>query len=291
MTGRTGQVATALKEAGVLSGVDVVLVGRPQFELADSEPDRLQVLGARPDVIVSAAAYTAVDKAETDSEMAERVNARGPALLAELASELRIPIIHLSTDYVFDGTKQAPYVENDATNPLGVYGRTKLHGERAIASVTSNHVILRTAWVYSPFGANFLKTMLRLAETRSELGVVDDQVGNPTSALEVAKAIFTVAQNLLLHPENAELRGTFHLAGAGQASWAAFALEIFAQSQSLGGPSAKVKRISTVQYPLPAKRPANSRLDTKKLERMHSITMPTWQISTQQTVRRLLAGH
>lgn len=291
VTGRTGQVAMALKEVGASSGVDVVSVGRPQFDLAAAEPDLLQVRDARPDVIISAAAYTAVDRAETDREMAERVNVDGPASLANLSSELGIPIIHLSTDYVFDGTKPAPYVEDDAPNPISVYGRTKLHGELAVASAANDHVILRTAWIYSPFGANFLKTMLRLAETRSELSVVDDQVGNPTSAFDVARAVIDVARNLLSHPDKEELRGTFHAAGSGEASWAAFALEIFRQSQIVGGPSAKVARISTAQYPLTAKRPANSRLDTEKLRRVHGITVPAWQISTQQTVRRLLAGY
>ncbi|WEK03734.1 MAG: dTDP-4-dehydrorhamnose reductase [Candidatus Devosia phytovorans] len=290
VSGKTGQVATALREAGAGQGVSVIAMGRPELDLADPREGLFKIAEARPDVIVSAAAYTAVDKAETDADMARRVNAAGPAALAELAADLSIPIVHLSTDYVFDGSKPTPYVESDATNPLGVYGATKLAGERAIAAATDNHAILRTAWVYSPFGGNFLKTMLRLAETRSELRVVDDQRGNPTSALDLATAVIAVAKNLLARPDDAKLRGTFHVAGSGEASWADFAIEIFAVAKSLGGPGANVTRIGTADYPTPARRPANSRLDTFKLKATHGLTMPGWQASTRHTIERLLAG-
>ncbi|WP_417583114.1 dTDP-4-dehydrorhamnose reductase [Pelagibacterium sp.] len=290
VTGKAGQVVTALIERGATQGVEIVAMGRPELDLANPQEGLFRIAVVKPDAIVSAAAYTSVDKAEAEADLAERINAHGPAALAQLAGELDIPIIHLSTDYVFDGSKLSPYVETDQTNPLGVYGATKLAGERAVASATDNHAILRTAWVYSPFGNNFLKTMLKLASTRPELRVVDDQHGNPTSALDIADAVIKVAGNLLARPDHQSLRGTFHLTGTGEVSWADFALEIFAQSARLGGPSANVRRISTVDYPTPAKRPANSQLDTTKLHSVHGITMPDWQSSTHNTIARLLAG-
>nr|WP_314262206.1 dTDP-4-dehydrorhamnose reductase [uncultured Devosia sp.] len=290
VTGRTGQVVTALIERGAARGVQIIAMGRPELDLANPQEGLFRIAEARPDAIVSAAAYTAVDKAETEADLAERINAHGPAALARLAGELGIPIIHLSTDYVFDGSKPSPYVESDKTNPLGVYGATKLAGERAVASATHNHAILRTAWVYSPFGNNFLKTMLKLAATRPELRVVDDQRGNPSSAFDIADAVIKIAANLIDRPNDQALRGTFHMTGTGEASWADFAMEIFAHSASLGGPSASVTRIGTTDYPTPAKRPANSRLDTTKLRSIHGTTMPDWRTSTHKTIARLLTG-
>lgn len=288
VTGKTGQVVTALLERGEAMGAEIVALGRPELDLGLDRSVLGALAGASPDVIVSAAAYTAVDKAETEADSAEAVNARGPGLVAEAAAALNVPIIHLSTDYVFDGSKPSPYVESDATGPLGVYGRTKLAGETAVAAATPNHVILRTAWVYSPFGQNFLKTMLRLAADRPELRVVDDQRGNPTSALDIADAVLVIARNLLDRPADAALRGVFHLAGTGEASWADFATEIFAASAALDGPSAGVSRITTADYPTPARRPANSRLSTARLQQVHGVTMPHWTTSTRSVVERLV---
>lgn len=288
VTGKTGQVATALAERAAERGATLIAVGRPELDLAHSQQGLDVIAAARPDVIVSAAAYTAVDKAEGDMEMAAAVNAGGPSALGQIAAQLRVPIVHLSTDYVFDGNKTEPYVESDPTNPLSVYGMTKLAGEIAIAQATPNHVILRTAWVFSPFGANFLKTMLRLAADRPELGVVDDQFGNPTSALDIADAVLTVAENLHSSLDEGALRGIFHMTGHGEGSWADFAAEIFAASRALGGPVAAVARISTADYPTPARRPANSRLRCDKLERIHGVVMPPWQTSTRTVVTRLV---
>jgi dTDP-4-dehydrorhamnose reductase len=288
VTGKTGQLVTALLERSGAAGVEIVTLGRPEFDLASAcIPDTL-FAALQPDIIVSAAAYTAVDKAETDAQTAHAVNARGPALIAKAAASLSIPLIHISTDYVFDGSKPAPYVESDPTGPLGVYGRTKLAGELAIAAAAPDHVILRTAWIYSPFGNNFLKTMLRLAADRPDLRVVDDQYGNPTSALDIAQAIFAVATNLLARPADTSLRGLFHMSGSGEASWADFATEIFSASQALGGPSARIRRISTADYPTPARRPANSRLSTARLQDVHGIVTPHWTSSTRATVARLI---
>lgn len=290
VTGKTGQVVTALIERGTAAGVDVVSIGRPEFDLSNAEAGMDVIDEAKPDIIVSAAAYTAVDKAETDEAAAEAVNATGPGIVASIASKLGIPVIHLSTDYVFDGSKPEPYVETDPTKPLGAYGRTKLAGEQAVASATPNHAILRTAWVYSPFGNNFLKTMLRVGADRPELRVVADQLGNPTSALDIADAVFLVARNLTEQQDNHDLRGVFHMVGSGEASWADFATKIFAISKQLGGPSSSVSRITTDDYPTPARRPANSRLNTSKLQKIHGVALPAWPTSTRATIARLLAG-
>jgi dTDP-4-dehydrorhamnose reductase len=290
VTGKSGQVVTALSERGAAADVEVVTIGRPEFDLSHAQAGRDVISGARPDVIVSAAAYTAVDKAESEAELAEKVNGQGPGILADMAETLCIPIIHLSTDYVFDGSKPLPYVESDPTRPLGVYGRSKLAGENAVAVATPNHAILRTAWVYSPFGSNFLKTMLRVGAERPQLRVVDDQIGNPTSALDIADAVLAVARNLVLHPDDSHLRGVFHLTGRGEASWADFASTIFSLSADLGGPRADVARITTADYPTAAQRPSNSRLDNALLVERHGIAMPDWQASTRATLERLLAG-
>ena len=248
------------------------------------------IIAARPDVVVLAAAYTNVDKAQGDKAQAMALNADAPAALAQAARRLDVPLIHISSDYVFDGEKSGPYDEGDAPSPLGVYGASKLAGEAAIAAATDNHVILRTAWVYSPFGGNFLKTMLRLAQTRDQVPVVADQRGNPTSAADIATAIIKIAGNLHGAPANSDLRGVFHLAGAGATTWADFATAIFSNSAALSGPSAEVMRITSAQFPRPAPRPKNSCLATAKLTGRHGVTLPAWEGSTQHTVARLIGA-
>lgn len=290
VTGKTGQVATALLEQAAQGDVEVVAVGRPEFDLVDPTRGFDLIAAARPDVIVSAAAYTAVDQAEGDEAAANLVNGTAPGVLAQWARDLDIPIVHLSTDYVFDGRKPEPYDEQDQTNPLGAYGRSKLLGETAVAAGTPNHAILRTAWVYSPFGKNFLKTMLRLGADRPVVRVVADQIGNPTAAIDIAHAIVAVSRNLLDQPLAPALRGIFHLTASGEASWAEFASEIFAGSRALGGPAPDVVAISTSEYPTPAARPANSRLSGTKLADRHHIVLPQWRNSTRQTLERLLAN-
>ena len=286
VTGRQGQVARALDERG--RGHEVVLVGRPQLDLA-GEPDAIlkTIEKARPEVIVSAAAYTAVDQAESERDVAFAVNERGAAAVAKAAKQLRVPLIHLSTDYVFDGQKPGAYSEDDPTGPSGVYGASKLAGERAVLSEHDDVAVLRTAWVYSPFGANFVKTMLRLAGDRDEVRVVDDQRGNPTSALDIADGILDVAENLFASADP-ERRGLFHMTAAGEATWAEFAKAIFAASAELGGPSAAVVPITTPDYPTPAKRPANSRLDCRRIAEVHGVRLPDWRQSTKEVVARLI---
>ncbi len=290
VTGKEGQVARSLAERGSAGSWEIVPLGRPELDLArDPSAIITAIADARPDIVVSAAANTAVDKAESEPEHAFAVNERGAGAVAKGAQALNVPLIHLSTDYVFDGDKSSPYVETDVPGPAGVYGASKLAGEKAVLKEQPDCAIIRTAWVYSPFGANFVKTMLRLAAERDEVGVVADQRGNPTSALDIADGILAVAANLRGNSEPA-LRGIFHMTGSGEASWADFAEAIFAASAAAGGPSAAVKRISTSDYPTAARRPANSRLDCAKLERVHGVRLPDWRLSAVDVVARLVQG-
>jgi dTDP-4-dehydrorhamnose reductase len=286
--GKEGQVARSLAEQARAHGAQAVLVGRPKLDLADPSGIEDALVETGGDVIVNAAAYTAVDQAESAPELAEAINGIGAGVVAGAAAAMNVPLIHISTDYVFDGTADHPYSEDDPVAPLGVYGASKLLGEEAVAAEAENYAILRTAWIYSPFGKNFVKTMLRLAGDRDEVGVVADQFGSPTSALDIADGIIAVARNLVERPENKNLRGVFHMAGSGFASWAEFATEIFTLSAHLGGPSAKVRPIKTSDYPTPAKRPANSRLDCAKLKEVHGVMLPPWRSSLEPCVKRLI---
>ncbi|SFB50996.1 dTDP-4-dehydrorhamnose reductase [Rhizobium sp. NFR07] len=287
VTGREGQVVTSLIERASVAGrFEVIAVGRPELDLSRPETVAPALKAARADVIVAAAAYTAVDQAETDEHLATIVNGVAAGSIASAAHELGVPMLHISTDYVFDGTKLSAYDETDPVSPIGAYGRSKLAGERAVSRAHRDHAILRTAWVYSPFGKNFLKTMLRLAASRDHLDVVADQMGNPTSALDIADAVFAVAGNLLDSNE-AHLRGIFHMTGEGDASWADFAEQILTCSAERGGPNASVGRIPSSAYLTPAKRPANSRLDCSKLFATHGVKLPHWHGSTALSVARL----
>jgi dTDP-4-dehydrorhamnose reductase len=278
----------SLVERAAGTDVEVITLGRPELDLAGSPATiRSTVESASPDIIVSAAAYTQVDKAESERETAFAVNERGPGAIAQAARAGGVPLIHLSTDYVFDGSKDAPYVEGDPTRPTGVYGASKLAGEKAVLAEHRDSVVLRTAWVYSPFSANFMKTMLRLAGDRGEISVVADQHGCPTSALDIADGILRVAANLRADSAP-EKRGMFHMAGAGEASWAEFAEAIFAASADRGGPSATVKRIGASDFPTAARRPANSRLDSNMLGQVHGVALPDWRVSMTAVLQRLL---
>lgn len=288
VTGLEGQVVRSLIERGALhDDITIVPVGRPALDLSNIETIEAALVAAEPDAIISSAAYTTVDQAETDQANAFAINAAAVGEIGRVAKVLGIPVVHLSTDYVFDGEKTSAYMEDDVVNPVSVYGRSKLEGERLLAASGVDHVILRTAWVYSPFGKNFLKTMLRLAETRAALDVVADQIGNPTSALDIADAVIKVTNNLV-SSDSAGLRGVFHMTGTGDVSWAVFAMEIFAVSFRNGGPTARVDSITTAEYPTPARRPKNSRLDCSKLTARHGISLPAWQGSMADIVNRLL---
>lgn len=286
VTGLTGQVVSALIERAA-KDVEITALGRPQLDLGLRNAVLATLRHARCDAIINAAAYTAVDKAESEADAAMRVNGEGAAHVAEAAAELNVPLLHLSTDYVFDGTLSRPYREDDPTGPASAYGRSKLAGEQNIAAIHANHAILRTAWVYSPFGANFVKTMLRLGETREEVRVVADQLGNPTSAIDIADALYVIARRLV-GDASPSLRGVFHLTGAGEASWADVAQATFDAAERLGHRPVRVTRISTAEYPTPAPRPANSRLDTSKLAARYGLSLPPWRQSLENCVARLL---
>ena len=286
--GRNGQVARALAERAGERRVPLLALGREECDLATFTdlPDAADDF--EPTAIINAAAYTAVDKAEDEREAAFAVNAAGPGRLAEAAARRGLPLMHISTDYVYDGGKSAPYVESDPTAPLGVYGASKLAGEKAVRVALPDALIFRTAWVYSPFGGNFVKTMLRLGAERDSLRVVDDQIGSPTSALDIADALISVAADIYEN-DLGNRAGIYHLAGSGETSWCGLARAIFQIAGARGGPSIPVEAIPTSEYPTPAKRPANSRLDGSKLEKAFGIRLPDWRQSLKPVVARLLA--
>lgn len=287
VTGQQGQVVQAIRAQAADDAV-VVALGRPGLDLARPETIAASLAAAQPDLIVSAAAYTAVDKAESERDLAFAINATGAAAVAAAALRLNVPVIHISTDYVFDGAKGAPYTEADAVGPLNVYGASKLAGEQAVMAANPEAVVLRASWIYSPFGHNFVRTMLRLAAEREEVGVVADQFGSPTSALDLADGIWALASRLL-GGSAASPRGVFHMAGSGSASWADLAEATFSASAALGGPSARVRRIDAAQFPTAAVRPTDSRLDCGRLEAAFDIRLPDWRASIAAVVRRLIA--
>ncbi|HEX5258792.1 MAG TPA: dTDP-4-dehydrorhamnose reductase [Sphingomicrobium sp.] len=285
--GRGGQLARSLAECAAGRGLDVGFIGRPQADLADGDSLHRAVRKSGARVIINAAAHTAVDQAEDEPELARALNVTGPRALAEAARDTGACLIHVSTDYVFDGSGDRPWREQDPTGPKSVYGRTKLEGEEAIRAVLPEHAILRTGWVYSPFGRNFVKTMLDAAETRPLLRVVGDQIGNPTSALDLANGILTMIVAWQAQPKRG-LGRTYHLAGTGSTSWAEFAREIFAVSRARGGPSAQIETIGTSDWPARAPRPLNSRLDSSLFEATFRYKPPPWRESLAVVVDRLL---
>ena len=290
VTGTQGQVARALIERGAVRGVAIQALGRPDYDLLEPAGIAAAIAASSADVVVNAAAYTAVDKAESEPDSAMRINGAAAGAIAAAAAKGGRPIIQLSTDYVFDGALERPYREDHPVAPINAYGATKFAGERAVAAANPAHVVLRTAWVYSPFGANFVKTMLRLGETRAAIKVVADQRGSPTSALDIADAILAIAARLRERPSDPGLFGVFHLVASGEASWADFAEAIFAEAQRHGRKPVAVERIGTSDYPTPARRPANSRLDAAKLQDVYGVRLPDWRASLAPCVARLLAG-
>ena len=282
--GANGQVARALVSAAGKRGIAAVAAGRGEADITNQRSLETLLARVRPWAVVNAAAYTAVDKAESEPEAAFRVNAEGPALLALLCARLGLPLIHISTDYVFGGHGHAPLGENEPLAPANVYAASKAAGEAAVRDNSSRHIILRTAWVYDEEGANFMRTMLRLALTREEIGVVDDQLGSPTYAADLAEGILAIAAAPAGELERKW--GTYHLTNAGETTWAGFAREIFARAGALGFRTARVRPIPTAQYPTPAKRPAYSVLDTGKIERAFGIRLPPWQDALQRCLAR-----
>jgi dTDP-4-dehydrorhamnose reductase len=284
VAGAAGQVAQALREAPD-RGLTIRSFGRPEVDLQRRETVEAAFSTFQPDVVINAAAYTAVDKAEAEPDAAMRINAHGAELVAELAACAGAPIIHLSTDYVFPGTKTQPYVETDRVGPVGAYGRSKLEGERRVARANSRHLIVRTAWVHAPYGHNFVRTMLRLAQTHTEVSVVSDQHGAPTYAPDIAEGLLDI---LVRMASGSAVWGVYHMASAGDCVWADVAEHVFAVSETLGGPSAKVRRIPSADYPTPARRPASSRLDCSRLRSDYGVGLPHWRSGIERCLGRLL---
>ena len=286
--GGEGQVARSLREAAALDR-DVVYVygARPEVDLL--EPSSIKAIADfRPDVVVNPAAYTAVDQAESEPGQAFAVNRDGARAAAVVAADQGVPIIHLSTDYVFDGKKQGAYIESDPVAPLGVYGQSKLAGELAVAETSPKHIVLRTSWVYSPFGSNFVRTILRLAEQRDRLQVVDDQLGCPTYAPDIAGAIIAIARQVAGSRWISGFAGVTHLAGPDVLSWCGFAKEIIRGATDRGGRAVPVEPIATSDYPTAAVRPANSALSTERLSATFGIRLPPMRDSLSDCLDRLL---
>jgi len=283
VVGRGGQLARALVRRGAVRGVALDVIGRPEIDLLAPETLAREIAARRPSALINAAAYTAVDKAEDEQEVARRINAEAPEMMARAAAEVGAAFVQVSTDYVFAGDKDGAYVETDPVAPQGVYGATKLEGETRSLAANTRTIVLRTAWVYDATGANFVRTMLRLASSRDELGVVADQRGCPTFADDLANAALSVA----LNPVRG---GVYHCAGAGETSWAGFAEEIFAQAAARGGPSANVRHITTAEFPTRAKRPANSRLDCAKLAKDYGVGMRPWREALAACMDEIAVG-
>lgn len=285
LTGGSGQVGTEIIRLAP-AGLDIVAPGRDNLDLTDPKAIA-DLVASRPwAAVINSAAYTAVDRAESDVVTAWQVNALAAAAFAEATAQAGIPLIQVSTDYVFDGSKDGFYVEDDPVAPLGVYGASKEAGEQAVRTGNPRHVILRTAWVVSPYGSNFIKTMLRLAETRPELRVVADQRGCPTSATDIASAVLQITQKMIASAEAPT--GVYHFVNSGEATWCEFARTIFEISSARGHPTPSVEAITTAEYPTPARRPANSRLDTAKLTRDYGIAPRPWRPAVEDIIAALL---
>ena len=283
VTGRNGQVGGALQHA--LAGLgEIITLDRTQLDLTNVDATREVIRTIRPNLIVNAAAYTAVDLAETDEALAYRINTEAPGVMAEEAKRLGASLIHYSTDYVYDGGKSGAWLETDATGPLSAYGRSKLAGEQAIAAVGLPHLILRTSWVYGLHGKNFLLTMLRLAQSRPELSIVSDQIGAPTWSVTIAEATASIIKKFPDLAAVEHLSGIYHLCARGQTSWFGFAEKIFAHSLIQQKP--KLHPITTADYPTPAVRPKNSVMNTDKFEQ-NFAALPTWDAALGDCLQRI----
>lgn len=283
VTGSRGQVGTELLRLAKGFGVEVIGVDHDKLDITDQTAVQTFVSVQQPDAVVNAAAYTAVDKAEEDVDAAFAVNATAVGYLAKACASLDIPLVHISTDYVFDGSKQGAYCEGDSVSPLGVYGETKLAGEMEVQNICEKYYILRTSWVFSAHGNNFVKTMLRLGVERAQLGIVADQFGKPTSANEIATVIYQMLTS------NQQAWGMYHIAQPDVISWHGFAEAVFIEAKQQGVKLAvsDVKAIATENYPTPAKRPANSELDCSKLEQTFDLKITSWAASLSEVIKEL----
>lgn len=292
VTGKDGQVGHELMKTlaplGKVIGVDVKECDLSQSAAIEALLDKVS-----PDIIVNPAAYTAVDKAESESTIAHAVNAQAPKILARYAARHNILLVHFSTDYIFDGTKEGAYQEDDEANPKSVYGKTKWLGEEAVRKMAAKHIIIRTSWVFGNHGVNFLKTMLKLAQERDRLSIVADQFGAPTSAKLLAEVTAQIIKELQ-EPGFYRKFGTYHVVAKGETSWHGYAKLVVEKANALGvvtkiAPD-QIKAITTKEYPVPAPRPANSRLDTKKVLSTFSVRLPKWQDEVARVVKEVLQG-
>lgn len=285
IVGKGGQLASELLRAEWPSGLHVDALSEAELDITQAAA--VEAALDRAELVINAAAYTAVDKAESERERAYAVNRDGPSNLAHSCAQSGAPLLHVSTDYVFDGSKPSPYLEDDATEPLGVYGASKAAGELAVRSSCRKHVIVRTSWVVSAFGQNFVKTMLRLAAERDRLRVVADQFGRPTPAKALAAVLVRIVQR---YAEGSPIPwGTYHFAGAGRTSWHGLAQAVIDLQAAVTGRNPPVDAITTADFPTPAKRPQNSELDTHKLEKALGLTIAPWQAGVADIVEELLA--
>jgi dTDP-4-dehydrorhamnose reductase len=292
ITGASGQLGDALVKLCRERGIEFTAVARPEFDFEKPESIAACFAAAKPDLVINAAAYTAVDKAETDQEAAKAGNHTGPLALAELCAAADVPFIHVSTDYVFDGDKGAPYyLETDPTGPTGVYGATKRDGEEAILATDAKAVILRTAWVYSAHGKNFARTMLNAGRKMPLLRVVADQRGTPTAASDLAAAILAIMGKIRATGWRPEYRGVFHATGSGETTWHGFATAIFAEAAKHGYKAPEVQAIATADWPTPTRRPPDSRLDCSKLAQVFGVTMPNWHEATKCVIASMFTAN
>lgn len=285
ITGGKGQLGSDFTRIARAAGHEVIALGQADGNITDSAHISQAIKQAAPDIVINAAAYTAVDKAETEVDLAYAVNRDGAANVANACAQLNIPVIHISTDYVFDGEKPIPYTEDDQSNPLGIYGKSKWEGEEAVRAATDKHLIVRIAWVFGVFGHNFVKTMQRLAREREELSVVSDQTGGPTPTRALSKALLSMAEQAL--QQNGPW-GTYHYCGQYATCWHGFAQAIVEETSLYESLKVKkVKPITTADYPTPAKRPKNSVLECDKILRDYKIEQPDWRFELNAVIKEL----
>ena len=288
VTGGSGQLAQAL---GVAAPGLVRVIGRPEFDFDRPETIARTFAAGVPALVINAAAYTAVDAAETEAPAAFRANRDGPAALAALCRDACVPLLHVSTDYVFDGTKGAPYLESDPVAPLGVYGASKCAGEQAVLDSGARAIVVRTSWVYAVTGRNFVRTMLGAARRTPRLRVVADQIGCPTTAIDLADALLVIAARLRAEGWQARFAGPVHAAGTGWTSWHGLAVASFAEAAAFGGPiSPEIAAITSADWPTPARRPADSRLDCTRLAQVFGVALPPWREGLRRTLAAMAAA-
>lgn len=287
ITGAQGQVGKELTQTANEKGFDVVAAGRAELDITQAQSVENYIMQCQPDIVINAAAFTAVDNAETEQNLAFAINRDGAKNIANACKKQNIPLLHISTDYVFDGTKSEPYSEDDSVSPLGIYGESKWQGEEAIRKILNNYLILRVAWVFGAQGNNFVKTMLRLGNNRDELNVVADQFGGPSPAKNIAQTLINLVEQY--QKNNTLAWGTYHYCGNSKTTWYDFAGEIFKQAFELGllDKEVKVNPITTAEYPTAAKRPGNSMLNCTKLKTTFGIEMPEWKEALKQVLKEL----